>query len=62
MKLPETVTYLGCEEVREGLVAEYDTEYPKMIGRGDDTRELVEDTENKCNRARGNGVQPEVIQ
>jgi len=56
------VAYLGCEEIREGFVVEHDTEYPKMIDRGHDTRELVKNTENHCNRTRGNGVQPEVIQ
>ena len=56
------VAYLGCEEVREGFVVQHDTEYPEMIDGGHDTRELVENTENECNRARGNGVQPEVIQ
>jgi len=54
--------YLGCKEVREGFVVQHDTEYPEMIDRGHDTRELIENTENQCNRACGNGVQPEVIQ
>ena len=64
MKSPSftVVTYLGCEEVREGLVVEDETEYPKMIDRGNDTRELVENAKNQCNRARGNGVETEVIQ
>lgn len=56
------VAYLCCEEVRERFVVEHDTEDPKVINRGDDAGELIENAKKQCYWACGNDVQPEVVQ
>lgn len=56
------MAYLCCEKVRERFVVAHDPEDPKVINRGNDTGKLVEYAENQRDRARGNDVQPEVIQ
>jgi len=44
--------HLECDDVHKTLVGEGYPEYPEIVGGGDDSRELVQDAENKGRWAR----------
>ena len=54
-------THLACQNISEAFIAEWDTEYAKLVRRGHYSEVLVEDAEDKSRWTRGYVIQSRTV-